>query len=88
MPQIIKNANDSFGTESLPAGTGEMVAIDVKMGKVLWDTKLPSSPYGDATVTNDLVFTTLLNGTVVAYSTKTPSWSTGQRAPTALGRQG
>src|SRR5580698_9705484 len=38
--------------------TGEMVAVNQDTGTVDWDTLLPSSPYGAATVTNDVVFTT------------------------------
>ena len=49
-------------------GTGEMVALSLATGKVLWDRKLPHSAYGDATVTNDLVFTTTLDGKVIAFS--------------------
>jgi outer membrane protein assembly factor BamB len=52
-------------------GTGEMVALSLSTGKVLWDRKLPHTPYGDATVTNDLVFTTTLDGKVIALSRKT-----------------
>jgi outer membrane protein assembly factor BamB len=56
-------ANAPFGK-----GTGEMVALNLATGKVLWDRKLPHTPYGDATVTNDLVFTTTLDGKVIAFS--------------------
>jgi outer membrane protein assembly factor BamB len=52
-------------------GTGQMVALSVATGKVLWDRKLAKSPYGDATVTNDLVFTTTLDGKVIAFSRRT-----------------
>ena len=48
--------------------TGDMVALSLATGKVLWDRKLPQSAYGDATVTNDLVFTTTLAGKVIAFS--------------------
>jgi len=81
---VIKSANES-AEFPLPQGTGEMVAVDVKTGEVLWDTKLPSSPDGDATVTNDLVFTTLLNGTLVAYSTKTGKLVYQTKIPNGLG---
>jgi outer membrane protein assembly factor BamB len=53
---------------SFTKGTGEMVALDLATGKVLWDRKLPHTPYGDATVTNDLVFTTTFDGKVMALS--------------------
>ncbi len=45
---------------------GEVVAIDAKTGKIMWDTKVPGDPLGGATVVNDLVLTALLDGTVVA----------------------
>ena len=45
-------------------GTGEFVAVDVATGKVKWDVKLPSSPYGAATIANDVVFTTTFDGTL------------------------
>jgi sulfocyanin len=45
-----------------------MVALDVATGKMLWDTKLPQMPFGAATVANDLVFTALYSGEVVALS--------------------
>jgi outer membrane protein assembly factor BamB/uncharacterized cupredoxin-like copper-binding protein len=49
-------------------GTGEMVALKLATGKVVWDRKLSHTPYGDATVTNDLVFTTTFDGKVIALS--------------------
>jgi outer membrane protein assembly factor BamB len=57
---------------------------------VLWDRKLPKSPYGDATVTNDLVFTTTLDGKVIAFNRRTGAtvWqkSSCEPAPTAQWR--
>jgi outer membrane protein assembly factor BamB len=47
-------------------GRGEMVALDVATGRVLWDRTLPHSPYGAATISSDLVFTTTYDGTVWA----------------------
>ena len=40
---------------SIPKATGEMVAVNQDTGKIEWDDKLPSSPYGAATVTNNVV---------------------------------
>jgi outer membrane protein assembly factor BamB len=50
---------------------GEMVAVNQDTGKVIWDDKLPSSAYGAATVTNNVVFTTTYNGYLYAFSTAT-----------------
>ena len=37
-------------------------ALSLATGKVEWDTKVSTLPLGAATVSNDLVFTTLYNG--------------------------
>jgi outer membrane protein assembly factor BamB len=51
--------------------TGEMVAVNQDTGQADWVTKLPSSPYGAATVTNNVVFTTTLRGDLYALNTAT-----------------
>src|SRR5580698_9710343 len=70
--------------------TGEMVAVNQDTGTVDWDTLLPSSPYGAATVTNDVVFTTTFHGDLYALDAttgaillKTPM-SAGSNAPVAV----
>ena len=69
---------------------GEMVAVNQDTGTVSWDTPLPSSPFGAATVTNDVVFTTTFKGdldaldaTTGAILFKTPM-SAGTNAPVAV----
>jgi len=57
--------------QAVDKGTGEMVAVDQQTGAVDWDTLLPSSPYGAATVTNDVVFTTTFNGDLYALDART-----------------
>lgn len=51
-------------------GTGELVALDVATGRVRWDRRLPHGVYGAATVANDVVFTTTVEGTVWGISTR------------------
>jgi outer membrane protein assembly factor BamB len=63
--------SSSATVKAILDGTGEMVAVNQDTGKVEWDTKLPSSPYGAATVTNNVVFTTTLHGDVYALSAAT-----------------
>jgi alcohol dehydrogenase (cytochrome c) len=70
--------------------TGEMVAVSQDTGMVDWDTPLPSSPYGAATVTNDVVLTTTFRGDLYALDAasgailfKTPM-SAGSNAPVAV----
>jgi alcohol dehydrogenase (cytochrome c) len=75
---------------SIGTATGEMVAVNVDTGKIIWDDKLPSSPYGAATVTNGVVFTTTYSGYLYAFNAatgaillKTPL-SSGSNAPVAV----
>jgi alcohol dehydrogenase (cytochrome c) len=76
--------------QALESAVGEMVAVNQDTGAVIWDTPLPSSPYGAATVTNDVVFTTTLKGDLYALDAatgailfKTPM-SAGSNAPVAV----
>ena len=50
---------------------GEVEALSLATGKVEWDTKVNSLPLGAATVSNDLVFTTLYNGELIALNRAT-----------------
>jgi alcohol dehydrogenase (cytochrome c) len=75
---------------SISKATGEMIAVSQDTGKVIWDDKLPSSPYGAATVTNNVVFTTTYSGYLYAFNAatgaillKTPL-SSGSNAPVAV----
>jgi alcohol dehydrogenase (cytochrome c) len=77
-------------TASISKATGEMVAVNVDTGKIIWDDKLPSSPYGAAAVTNNVVFTTTYSGYLYAFNAatgaillKTPM-SSGSNAPVAI----
>lgn len=67
-----------------------MVAVSQDTGKIEWDDKLPSSPYGAAAVTNDVVLTTTYSGYLYAFNAatgaillKTPL-SSGCNAPVAI----
>jgi outer membrane protein assembly factor BamB len=76
-----KTAKTGLGAASFGAGTGELVALDVATGKVLWDTKLPQMADGDATVANDLVFTTTFDGHLIAFERKTGSIVWNEKLP-------
>jgi outer membrane protein assembly factor BamB len=77
---------------SFTTGTGNFEALNLDTGKVMWNTPLPSSPYGSATVTNDLVFTTTFNGKLIAMNRSTGKivWEqqlpAGTNAPVAIDR--
>ena len=69
---------------------GEMVAVNQDTGAIAWDTLLPSSPYGAATVTNGVVFTTTFKGDLYALDASTGAvlfstpMSAGSNAPVAV----
>jgi alcohol dehydrogenase (cytochrome c) len=50
---------------------GDVEALNLSTGAVEWDTPVSSLPVGAATVSNDLVFTTLFNGTLIALNRTT-----------------
>jgi alcohol dehydrogenase (cytochrome c) len=50
---------------------GEVEALNLTTGKVEWDTKVAQLPLGAMTVVNDLVFTTLFNGELIALNRST-----------------
>jgi alcohol dehydrogenase (cytochrome c) len=57
--------------QAVENASGEMVAVSQDTGTVIWDTPLPSSPYGAATVTNNIVFTTTFKGDLYALDATT-----------------
>jgi alcohol dehydrogenase (cytochrome c) len=71
LPLTITSLNNPVGTKPAGPATGEVEALSLATGKVEWDTKVPEMPLGAATVSNDLVFTTLYDGKLIALSRST-----------------
>ncbi|HEX3823899.1 MAG TPA: PQQ-binding-like beta-propeller repeat protein [Mycobacteriales bacterium] len=69
-PFTFKAMNEVLGIPGSSA-TGEIEALSLSTGKVEWDTKVAAMPLGAATVSNDLLFTTLVNGDLVAVNRNT-----------------
>jgi len=71
-------------------GKGEIVRLDLATGKIDWSVDLDAMPFGAVTISNDLLFTTLFDGRVVAYSLDEGSevWSArlsaGTNSPLAI----
>jgi alcohol dehydrogenase (cytochrome c) len=92
VPLSVKGATESSKTfdASIAKATGEMIAVNQDTGKIEWDDKLPSSPYGAATVTNNVVFTTSYSGHLYAFNAATGAillntpLSAGSNAPVAI----
>ena len=71
-------------------GRGELVRLDLATGETDWSVELDTMPFGAATVSNDLLFTTLFDGRVVAHSLEDGSqvWASklpsGTNSPVAI----
>jgi outer membrane protein assembly factor BamB len=62
---------------------GEAEALNLATGKVEWDTKVPDMPLGAATVSNDLVLTTLFHGVLIALNRSTGAIVYRRQLPTS-----
>ena len=65
LPSTINNTKEILGLTASAnnrSATGEVEALNLETGHVEWDTKVAHMPLGAATVSNDLVFTTLYRG--------------------------
>jgi glucose dehydrogenase len=71
VPLITTTMNLPVGVKAAGSVAGEVEALSVATGKVEWDTKVPSLPLGAAAVSNDLVFTTLYTGVLLALDRST-----------------
>jgi alcohol dehydrogenase (cytochrome c) len=58
-------------------------ALSLATGKVEWNTRFSSMPLGAATVSNDLLFTTLYNGVLVALNRNTGAIVYRRQLPTS-----
>ena len=67
---IMESSPGAFSA-SVTHGVGEMVAVNQDTGKIEWDDKLPSTPYGAASVTGNVVFTTTYSGYLYAFNAAT-----------------
>ncbi len=83
-PLVASNSNTVDGDKSAGVPpTGELEALSLTTGKVEWDTKFTTTsrsastvsgdpmPLGAVTVSNDLVFTDLFNGVLIALNRST-----------------
>ncbi len=83
VPLIATNANTVDGNAGGGQAAGEVEALSLATGKVEWDTKVPSLPLGAATVSQDLVFTTLYNGELLALNRDTGAIVYRHQLPTS-----
>ena len=65
-------------------GTGELVALNVENGSVLWNKQFDSMVFGAATVVNDLVFTSTFDGMIYALDRETGREVWAYQAPAGI----
>ena len=66
LPLTYPTPNLPTPTKAAGPATGEVEALSLATGKIEWDQKVPQLPLGAVTVSNDLVFTTLYDGVLIA----------------------
>jgi glucose dehydrogenase len=71
-------------TLNFNTGKGELVAIDVNTGKILWYKTFDSIDLGGATVANDVVFTATYDGKIFAFNTNTGNQLFTYQAPAGI----
>ena len=82
-PVAFTSLDKAAPTKPAGAPTGEVEALSLTTGKVEWDRKLPQLPLGGATVSNNLLFTTLYNGELIALNRTTGAIVYRRRLPTS-----
>jgi alcohol dehydrogenase (cytochrome c) len=82
LPFTEKTMNTVNGAPTVEP-TGDIEALNLATGKVEWDTKVSQLPLGAATVSNDLVFTTLYDGELIALNRSTGAIVDQLKLPTS-----
>ncbi len=75
--------NQASVTKASGPATGEVEALNLGTGRVEWDRRVPTLPLGAATVSNNLVFTTLVNGVLLALNRRTGAIIYRRKLPTS-----
>jgi alcohol dehydrogenase (cytochrome c) len=83
LPITYTGPDSVTGNKAGGSETGEVEALSLATGKVEWDTKVSSLPLGAATVSNDLVFTTLYNGVLIGLNRDTGAIVYTRQLPTS-----
>ncbi len=71
LPLTYTNLNYPVPVKAAGPLRGEVEALNLATGKVQWDTRVSQFPLGATTVSNDLVFTTLYDGLLIALDRST-----------------
>ncbi|MBV9803551.1 MAG: PQQ-binding-like beta-propeller repeat protein [Solirubrobacterales bacterium] len=83
LPLTYTDLNTPSPTKGGGSASGEVEALSLATGKVQWDTKFSQLPLGAVTVSHDLVFTTLYNGSLIALNRRTGAVVYRRQLPTS-----
>lgn len=83
LPFKISSLTTVLGSPSGTHSSGEVEALSLATGKVEWATTVSSLPLGAVTVSNDLVFTTLFTGQLLALNRATGAVVYRHKLPTS-----
>ncbi|MGH7612404.1 MAG: PQQ-binding-like beta-propeller repeat protein [Candidatus Dormibacteria bacterium] len=83
LPYRLRSRGAVDGIPAARTLRGEIEALNLSTGAVEWDTKVADLPLGAATVSQDLVFTTLYKGTLLALNRATGAIAYQGRLPTS-----
>lgn len=72
---------DKDQAQDSQTSSGELVAIDLDTGKIVWKVEFTTSAFGATTVTNDVVFATTFDGVVHAVNAKNGKMLWEQQLP-------
>ena len=81
LPLTYTSLSEPAPTKAAGRASGEVESLSLATGQVEWDTKVSDLPFGAATVSNDLVFTTLSKGVLIALSRSTGAIVYRRRLP-------
>ncbi len=82
-PITFTTVNAVDGNKAAGPATGEVEALNLATGAVEWDTKVADMPLGAVTVSNDLVFTVLYHGVLIALDRSTGAVVYRHQLPTS-----
>jgi alcohol dehydrogenase (cytochrome c) len=83
LPMTYTTMKLPVAVKSVGPMTGQVESLNLATGKVRWDTKVSQMPLGAATIANDLVFTTLYNGQLIALDRTTGEIVYHRQLPTS-----
>jgi alcohol dehydrogenase (cytochrome c) len=83
LPMTYTTMKLPVAVKSVGPMTGQVESLNLATGKVRWDTRVSQMPLGAATIANDLVFTTLYNGQLIALDRTTGEIVYRRQLPTS-----